>query len=122
MEERPRPPRRRWLDTVVRAVVVLVAGVAAGGQRRTEPRQRVPELQQYRDRATLVVQGWHPATPQRLIKPTYWPFVFGLGIAFLLGGIATSFIVSGVGLFIFALGMVGWIRDLLDEQDSHEGI
>ena len=121
MEVRPRPAGH-WLGNVVRAVVVLVAGVAASAERRQELQSRVPELQRYRDRAALLAQGWHPATPQRLIKPTYWPFVFGLGIAFLLGGIATSFMVSGVGLFIFALGMIGWIRDLLDEQDSNEGV
>ena len=54
----------------------------------------------------------------RLIKPSYWPFVFGLGITFLLGGIATVYLVSGVGLLIFAVGFIGWVRDLLDEQEN----
>ena len=71
---------------------------------------------QDRSRAALLAQGWGEPAPARLIKPSYWPFAFGLGITFLLGGIATVYLVSGVGLLIFAVGFSGWVRDLLDEQ------
>lgn len=123
MENRSRPLWRRLVNSVTGAVAVLALGATVGGERRLRQEQTVaPDVQQGQGRDALLAQGWGTPTPQRLIKPTYWPFVLGLGIVFLLGGIATRFMISGIGLFIFALGMVGWMRDLLDEQESGEGV
>lgn len=104
----------------VTGMTALLALGAVAGNRRQVARTggAAPEVQRGQQREVLLQEGWGLPTPQRLIKPSYWPFVFGLGITFLLGGIATDFMVSGVGVFIFALGMIGWIRDLLDEQDN----
>lgn len=118
------PPRRPWgrMVTAITATLAVAAGALALGRGhqvdRDVDRSRMPEVQQGKQRDVLLAQGWGVPAPPRLIKPTYWPFVFGLGIAFLLGGIATRFLVSGVGLFIFAVGSIGWIVDLLDEQDN----
>lgn len=115
-EQRPSLWRR-----VVNGLTATAAVAAAGAslserQEVVEPAERVPEIQRGRLNEELLRQGWSNPIPEKMLKPTYWPFVLGLGITFLLGGIATRFIVSGVGLFIFALGMIGWIADLLDEQ------
>jgi hypothetical protein len=118
MDESPRPWRR--LVAVLTAGLAVAAGALALGRGRQpdDDGPRVPEVQEGQQRDVLLAQGWGVPAPPRLIKPTYWPFVFGLGIAFLLGGLATRFLVSGVGLFIFAVGFIGWIMDLLDEQDN----
>lgn len=118
MENRSRPLWERLAAGVSGALAVLALGATMRGQGVVLSRPREPEAQRGLEREALVGQGWSPASPQKLIKPTYWPFVFGLGIAFLLGGIPTDFMVSGVGLFIFVFGLVGWVRDLLDEQDN----
>jgi hypothetical protein len=116
----PRPWRR--LIAVITAGLAVGAGALALGRGPgpglDDGRPRLPEVEQGRQRDTLLAEGWGVPAPPRLIKPTYWPFVFGLGIVFLLGGIATRFLVSGVGLFIFAVGFIGWMMDLLDEQDN----
>jgi hypothetical protein len=119
MDESPRRPWRRLIAAIT-ATLALGAGALALGRGRPggDEQPRIPEVQEGRQHDILLAQGWGVPTPPRLIKPTYWPFVFGLGIVFLLGGIATRFLISGVGLFIFAVGFIGWMMDLLDEQDN----
>ena len=119
LQNQSRPYWQRVVKSVTGAVAVLAWGALAGNERRVAPSRPVfPEVQRGQQREVLLQEGWGSPSPQRLIKPSYWPFVFGLGITFLLGGIATDFMVSGLGIFIFGLGMIGWIRDLLDEQDN----
>lgn len=119
VQHRSRPLWRRVVNGVTGIVALLAWGTAIGNERRLiRDQPSGPAVQRGQQREVLLTEGWSPATPQRLIKPSYWPFVFGLGIAFLLGGIATDFMISGLGVFIFGFGMVGWIRDLLDEQDN----
>jgi len=117
MRERPQPLWRRVVNGLTATAAVAAVG-ATLSQRPSaaEPEERLPEIQQGRLKEELLRQGWGEPIPQKMLKPTYWPFVLALGITFLLGGIATSFMVSGVGLFIFGLGLAGWIHDLLDEQ------
>jgi len=38
------------------------------------------------------------------------------GTTMLLWGVVTSWIISGVGLVLFALALVGWIGDIRYEQ------
>jgi hypothetical protein len=120
MDESPRQWRR--LLAIITAGLAVAAGALALGRGWVRPsddgRPRGPDVEQGQPRDILLAHGWGRPAPPRLIKPTYWPFVFGLGIVFLLGGIATRFLVSGVGLFIFAIGFIGWMMDLLDEQDN----
>ncbi len=55
------------------------------------------------------------AKPQKLPSPTYWPIISAVGITFFFWGFVTSPIISGVGIFIFALALSGWIGILRDE-------
>lgn len=53
--------------------------------------------------------------------PTAWPLVLGLGIALVLGGVATSLAFSLVGLLLLALGLGGWVAQLLPGRGrAHE--
>jgi hypothetical protein len=56
--------------------------------------------------------GWSVPRPGELPRPTYWPAVMALGIAFLFWGIISSAIISGVGLVLFAIALGGWIGEL----------
>lgn len=119
MDDSPQHPLRRLIAAITAGLAVGFGALALGRQPRSGHDQpQAPEGPQGQRRDTLLGQGWGVPAPPHLIKPTYWPFVFGLGIVFLLGGIATRFLVSGVGLFIFAVGFIGWVTDLLDEQDN----
>ncbi len=55
------------------------------------------------------------AKPQKLPKPTYWPFFLAFGFAFLLWGILTTWIISVVGFITIVVSISGWIKDLIDE-------
>ncbi len=62
--------------------------------------------------------GWHIPRPEELPAPTYWPIVMALGIMMLAWGVVTSVIISGVGLLLFGLALVGWIGELRHEDGS----
>lgn len=59
--------------------------------------------------------GWNKPKPEKTPAPTYWPFIFALGIMFLAWGIIANIFIVGMGLILFAIGLVGWIGDLLHE-------
>ena len=65
------------------------------------------ELQKYADQYPL-----HPADPEELPKPTFWPFILSVGLLFLFWGLITSMILTGVGLLIAGVSIAGWIMDL----------
>ena len=67
------------------------------------------------DADTLSAQGWVAPLPAIAPKPTYWPAVLGVGIAFLAGGLATYLILSAAGLAIVIAAAIGWIHDLVLE-------
>ena len=51
--------------------------------------------------------------------PTAWPLVAAFGIALIFAGLATSAILSGIGVFLALAGVVGWFRQVLPHQ-AHE--
>lgn len=59
--------------------------------------------------------GWSRPDPEVVARPTYWPMVFGLGIAFFMWGLISNLFVIGLGLFLLLIGLVGWIMDLVSE-------
>ncbi|MFZ1757089.1 MAG: hypothetical protein WBO46_22235 [Caldilineaceae bacterium] len=61
------------------------------------------------DTANVRVDGWTELPPEPLPAPAYWPALLALGTTFLALGLVTSLIISGVGLFLFAIALVGWI-------------
>jgi len=61
---------------------------------------------------------WNMLEPETLPNPTYWPVVMALGITFLAMGFVTSFLVSGVGLLLFAISLAGWIGEIIHERQK----
>ncbi len=61
---------------------------------------------------------WHAPQPERLPKPTAWPFFVAFGSTMLAWGFVTSWVISLVGVVIFAVGIGGWIERMRDEQSE----
>ena len=59
---------------------------------------------------------WTKAKPQKLPRPTYWPFFLALGLAFLIWGLLVGWIISIAGLVITAVAIIGWITELRHES------
>jgi hypothetical protein len=60
--------------------------------------------------------NWSAPRPEILPRPTPWPMVVAFGACLLAWGVVTSWIISGVGLIAFVIGIRGWIVELRDEQ------
>ncbi len=56
--------------------------------------------------------GWHEPLPARLPRPTPVPAVAALGACLLAFGVETSWVVSAVGLAVFAAGIAGWVGEM----------
>jgi hypothetical protein len=52
-------------------------------------------------------------------KPTYWPMVFAFGIALMMAGLVTHFVVGLVGLVIAIRGGFGWWHEVIPHE-AHE--
>lgn len=59
---------------------------------------------------------WNEARPALIPEPTLWPAALALGATFLLWGLASSLIISGVGVVLFALALAGWISNIRHER------
>jgi len=112
------------------AFFTRAAGQAAGG---SEPGQK-PAIAGNREQRTAdpydlslpqhgepMRPGWGRPDPEVVARPTYWPMVFGLGIAFFMWGLISNLFVLGLGLFLLIVGLVGWILDLVGEFSGQEG-
>jgi hypothetical protein len=62
---------------------------------------------------------WTVLPPEKLPDPSIWPATLALAITFLIWGLVTSLIITGVGLALFAGAMAGWIRDIRHERARH---
>jgi hypothetical protein len=51
--------------------------------------------------------------PVEMPRPTVWPIVVALGLAFALAGVAASHAILIVGAVILIVGIVGWVGQLL---------
>ncbi len=60
------------------------------------------------------------ARPEELPKPTYWPFFLAFAVILLFWGILTTWIISGMGLLLFAVALRGWILDIYKELIKKE--
>ena len=60
--------------------------------------------------------SWTVPQPEILPAPTYWPVVLALGTTMILWGLVSSWLLSGVGLLLFALALSGWIGDIRHEK------
>jgi hypothetical protein len=52
-----------------------------------------------------------------LPSPTIWPFVLGSGVALLLFGLLTSYLLSVLGVVLVALALAGWIGELVEPHE-----
>lgn len=48
-----------------------------------------------------------------LPAPTYWPAVFGFGLALIMFGLVTNHAFTLVGVLLIIASLIGWIGDLL---------
>lgn len=66
--------------------------------------------------APLSQAAWQPLPAEPLLEsplsPTYWPATLAFGITLLCWGLVTTWIISVVGLIVFAVGLAGWIGEL----------
>ena len=60
-----------------------------------------------------------PAQPEHIPRATVWPITLAFGGLFLLWGILTLPIVSGIGLILMGFAIAGWIRDISYERTRH---
>ncbi len=61
--------------------------------------------------------GWVRARPEKTPRPTYWPVVLALGVAFLFWGLVNDIFIIGLGVIFFLMGAAGWIGELRHELD-----
>jgi hypothetical protein len=57
-----------------------------------------------------------PTHSVQLPAPTAWPLVLGLGIALLLAGMVTHWVISLLGVVMALPAMVGWFREVLPQE------
>lgn len=127
-----RPPSRRGGRTAVGVVFGAVAGAtltlflrlavvvarAAFGKPDRSVRDR-----RSRDRAgaargdlpPVPHADWSAPQPEHLLRPTYWPMVFALGIALIMWGFTSSLVLSGAGAILAIIGITYWIGELRHE-------
>ena len=60
--------------------------------------------------------GWSAPQPEKLPRPTFAPAGIAFGATLLLWGLLTSYLVSIVGLLVFAASLFLWIREILHER------
>lgn len=58
---------------------------------------------------------WVKAKPETLPEPSYWPFFLAMGLAFMLWGLLTSWIIGAVGGLVTVIALTGWIANLRHE-------
>jgi len=49
---------------------------------------------------------------EHLPAPSLWPVTVGAAVALMAFGIATSLVLSALGLLLLAFGLFGWIQEL----------
>ncbi|RZU39610.1 hypothetical protein [Edaphobacter modestus] len=61
--------------------------------------------------------GGHVVLP----SPTAWPLVLAVGLALGFTGLVTSFSITGIGIVLAVVGIVGWARQVLPDE-QHEAV
>lgn len=60
-------------------------------------------------------QEAHIAMP----APTFWPMIFAFGVALMLAGLVTDWVVSSVGFVIFLRAAFGWWHNVIPVEAHH---
>jgi hypothetical protein len=58
----------------------------------------------------------HESEMIELPAPTAWPFIAGLGVTLMAGGLVTHAVASAVGVLLAMTGAVGWWKDVFPQQ------
>jgi hypothetical protein len=61
---------------------------------------------------------WNPARPDKIPEPTVWPATVALAVTLLLWGVASSLIISAIGLVLFVVGLGCWIGNIRHERKN----
>lgn len=72
----------------------------------SEHPQNAPELR----------DTWSKPQGAHLPRPTYMPVVLALGFVCMLWGIVTTYLITLVGVALFAVAILGWIGELRHEH------
>ncbi len=65
-------------------------------------------------------RDWHPAKPDTIPEPTFWPASLALAVMLSLWGLASSFIITGIGSGLFVVSLAGWISDIRHERRTQQ--
>jgi hypothetical protein len=63
-------------------------------------------------------RGWHRPLPEKLPKPSPHPAVVAFGACLAAWGLVTTWAICVIGLAVFAVGIGGWIREMLHEREE----
>lgn len=63
---------------------------------------------------------WSKPQGMHIPAPTYMPVIVALGVVCMLWGIVTTYLMTLVGVALFAVGISGWIGELRHEH-GHPG-
>lgn len=58
------------------------------------------------------------AKPEKLPKPTYWPFILAFGLTLALWSILTGWIIGLCGFLLFFIALAGWIKEINHEEQG----
>ncbi len=59
--------------------------------------------------------NWKKPLPEHLPRPTYWPAMLALAMNLALLGPVTQMAVTGVGIVLGAVALIGWIGEMVHE-------
>ena len=79
----------------------------------------MPDEQSTNQHSDAVPPGWQRLPDEPLPHPTYFPAGLAMGVAFIFWGLISNFVVSLVGIALFAAALAGWITDIRHEHKSH---
>jgi hypothetical protein len=79
----------------------------------------MPDEQSTIQHSEAVPLGWQVLPDEPLPHPTYFPAGLAMGVAFMFWGLISNWVVSLVGLALFAAALAGWITNIRHEHKSH---
>jgi hypothetical protein len=79
----------------------------------------MPDEQSPIQHSHAVPPGWQELPDEPLPHPTYFPAGLAMGVAFIFWGLISNFVVSLVGIALFAAALAGWITDIRHEHKSN---
>jgi hypothetical protein len=59
---------------------------------------------------------WHQPLPERIPEPTAVPVALAAGLTLMFWGVVSSYVLLGLGFWIFVVSISYWVRELYGEQ------